>query len=277
MKGGTIVETRRRGQDTLAVLAVVVVLCVVAPLEAQRQTITVVYPSEFEQVEGSGWSTSPSNTPLRMQMVFGSDQFGALEHRPYLLTHFAVRPDRQVPGPVTVHRDDLQVRISTTQSGPGTLSMAFADNIGPDETIVWDGPETLHTDNIGPAEGPREFDYVTELQTPFLYDPNEGNLLVEFITYSGYTGSATPSFDMVGGIYGNALIFSRDPEAEIATTGGGGVAVTRFTFVELCNYRLAGDVNDDCQVNLEDLGILAGNWLIDCFADPNDPACGPRE
>ncbi len=40
-----------------------------------------------------------------------------------------------------------------------------------------------------------------------------------------------------------------------------------------CPYSLAGDINRDCRVDLQDLVILAANWLIDCYTAPEDPAC----
>ena len=41
----------------------------------------------------------------------------------------------------------------------------------------------------------------------------------------------------------------------------------------ICNYVIAGDLNDDCKVNFADFAILAENWLVDCELTPNDPAC----
>ena len=50
-----------------------------------------------------------------------------------------------------------------------------------------------------------------------------------------------------------------------------------FTFPsEVCPYDLVGDLNDDCVVNLYDVALLAGNYLIDCNDDPgnpNEPPC----
>ena len=59
-----------------------------------------------------------------------------------------------------------------------------------------------------------------------------------------------------------------------------------------CDYNLAGDMNDDCRVELTDFAQLgtgwqisyymldlkemAGNWLINCSVNPSDPACIPR-
>lgn len=44
----------------------------------------------------------------------------------------------------------------------------------------------------------------------------------------------------------------------------------------LCPYKLAGDANGDCKVDLADLALMAENWLIDCVASPTQPACVPR-
>ena len=44
----------------------------------------------------------------------------------------------------------------------------------------------------------------------------------------------------------------------------------------LCVYVLAGDMNDDCKVDLLDIALMANNWLIDCDQAPLDPACIPK-
>ena len=40
-----------------------------------------------------------------------------------------------------------------------------------------------------------------------------------------------------------------------------------------CNYELAGDLNNDCRVDLQDIALLASNWLVDCNVDPTHPSC----
>ncbi len=40
-----------------------------------------------------------------------------------------------------------------------------------------------------------------------------------------------------------------------------------------CPYTIAGDINEDCKVDLRDFALMAGNWLVDCLLDPSDPAC----
>ena len=41
----------------------------------------------------------------------------------------------------------------------------------------------------------------------------------------------------------------------------------------VCEYELVGDLNDDCEVDFEDFGVMCGNWLVDCYVEPVDPAC----
>ena len=40
--------------------------------------------------------------------------------------------------------------------------------------------------------------------------------------------------------------------------------------------KLAGDLNDDCKVDLVDFALMAANWLVDCRLDPTNPACVPK-
>jgi hypothetical protein len=58
---------------------------------------------------------------------------------------------------------------------------------------------------------------------------------------------------------------------------------------DLCLYSLAGDLDNSCNVDIDDITIMAGlwtqsytlvdfafiaqNWLIDCDATPANPAC----
>ncbi len=44
-----------------------------------------------------------------------------------------------------------------------------------------------------------------------------------------------------------------------------------------CAYQLAGDLNNDCRVDLQDFAIIAANWLVDCNVDPVHPSCVPRD
>ncbi len=45
------------------------------------------------------------------------------------------------------------------------------------------------------------------------------------------------------------------------------------TIVQICEYALSGDLNNDCRVDFLDFAIMASNWLIDCTTDPSNPQC----
>ena len=69
--------------------------------------------------------------------------------------------------------------MSTTTASAGTLSTTFASNVGADDTTVYSGPLTISSAFTGPAVGPMDMDIVVKLQTPFTYNPTNGNLLLE--------------------------------------------------------------------------------------------------
>ena len=44
-----------------------------------------------------------------------------------------------------------------------------------------------------------------------------------------------------------------------------------------CHYHLQGDVNNDCEINLSDIALIAQGWLINCNVLPLDPGCLPLD
>ena len=50
----------------------------------------------------------------------------------------------------------------------------FANNVGADDTIVHSGSLFLSSAFTGPAGGPKGFDILIHLTTPFTYDPASG-------------------------------------------------------------------------------------------------------
>ena len=45
---------------------------------------------------------------------------------------------------------------------------------------------------------------------------------------------------------------------------------------EVCPFRIMGDLDFNCRVDLHDVALMAGNWLIDCQLTPQNPACVPE-
>lgn len=107
------------------------------------------------------------------------------------------------------------------------LSATFANNLGADNSTVFDGAITLASANLPGPGNTKLFDIVINLTTPFLYDPGKGNLLLELRNFgTGFTGfidlTASPT---------TQLVFADNaPNATTGSVQGFGL-VTRFTAV----------------------------------------------
>lgn len=155
---------------------------------AFAEGIRIVVPNVATDTEGA--SSAPLSfqaTGFRTQVTYSSTEFGDLPESYQFITEIAFRPNAFITSPRTVMLEDAQWYLSTSATAVDDRNVTFSENHGPNKTLVYDGPLTLSTDAIGPPEGPRSFDYRFALQTPFLYDPAQGNLVVEFSSSSGYT------------------------------------------------------------------------------------------
>lgn len=191
---------------------------------AQAAEIKIVSPSAYQDREGEGQATS-NLPPYRFQQVFPAEDFAALGNQPHWIVGYTWRPDQSVTSPLTAQLPDQQVRLSTTQRGPGNLSLRFDDNFGSDVTQFYRG-RVIPVADAHSGPGPREF-YHTGFPagvTPFLYDPSQGNLLFDVISWQGeYPARA----DMIPGI--QTSLYGSSP---FATQGGRNAAVIfQFTFI----------------------------------------------
>jgi hypothetical protein len=139
--------------------------------------------------------------------------------------------------------------MSTTNKTSETLSAVFADNHGPNKTQVHDGQYVLRILGSG---SPRDFADGMRFQTPFYYDPSQGNLLIEQIHHTPTTPNpsprndvqSTPGFTIVAGGFNTQ-----------ATVG------TRFTGLPVYQFEFAapppGDFNQDGSVDAADYVVRA--------------------
>lgn len=133
-------------------------------------------PLRFKNITGTGGS--------RTQQVYESQLFGNFD-APRAITGIDLRTFPGIAPSLffgnSVSVSNIVIRLSTTQRGDegNTLSANFADNIGADDTVVYTGALTLTTAANGnlPVS---PFDYSIVFQNPFIYDPNDGNLLLDF-------------------------------------------------------------------------------------------------
>ena len=166
--------------------------------------------------------------PYRYQQVFPAADFAALGNQPHWLVSHTTRPDQSLTSPRTVHFPDIEIRLSTMPVGPPNLSLVFDDNLGSDVMQYYRGPLNWVADAAGPGPGPREF-YHAEFPagvTPFLYDPSQGNLLLDVIAWQGQ--SPSDRGDKVPGI--QTALYAFNPL--VATQGiRDAASIFQFTFV----------------------------------------------
>jgi hypothetical protein len=156
----------------------------------------IVSPSADTSVEGNSNNGFPFNIAFfglsseRYAQVYSATEFGS---GPLLITGLAFRPDANPNGAAfSTTLSNVSIFLMTTTNAPDALSSTFANNEGADKALVHSGSLSLSSANTGPAGGPKAFDIVINLTTPFLYNPVSGNLLLEVQNFGGGT---TTQFD----------------------------------------------------------------------------------
>jgi hypothetical protein len=163
-------------------------LFVLGPTNASLPTMRpptpgyVVVPWQASSTDAAFGSGTLVTSSTRVQEVYSSVNFpsGLMA-----LTELRFRPDFQYGRQFSNTVVDIALRLSTTPRQPNELLGAALENIGLDETVVFEGPIGLSSQFAGPTNGPKAFDIVVPFTQPFLYNPDGGNLLVDITTFSG--------------------------------------------------------------------------------------------
>jgi len=165
-------------RNNLIIIALFLILSSFA--SAQTQTFVVV-PNEYTNTEGpnpSGlvFDCNPFARPngQRYQQVYLNSQIG---DRTLEIIGINFRSEEEQDEVMPVVIPTVQIDMSITQTQPDNLVATFANNLGPIVTTVYSGPVTVDVPACG--AGPCPFAVKIPLQTPFMYNPSEGNLIVD--------------------------------------------------------------------------------------------------
>jgi hypothetical protein len=113
----------------------------------------------------------------RYQQVYDASEFGMLGAQGAYISWIGFRSDSTFGRGFAAHLPSVEILMGTTRQDPDGLSTTFLDNPAGDLTTVYSrGPLWFG------AGGPGDLAAIT-LQTPFLYNPAEGNLLLEIRNY----------------------------------------------------------------------------------------------
>lgn len=222
---------RRATMNTLVPAALRITVAILAFWAAlmggEAAAAPVVVPNTLATVEGNDSNFGPffSNS-VRYQQVYSASQFPT---GPLTITQIAFRPDGSVADPsLFIRFDAVRIDLSTTTSTPSTLSTLFADNVGADDTTVFNSFVFVNTPVTGPAGGPKDFIVTFDLSTPFTYDSSAGDLLLD-VTANESGGGISAPFDAET----NSPFTAHVDAASSAATSGSPFAtglVTQFQF-----------------------------------------------
>ena len=243
-KGGMVMYKR----NFLFVLSIVSCLIFISPAFAQD---TVVVPNSNADLGANGSFKPPFNcagfgadASIRYQQIYLASQIGQagmidkISFRLNSVFEFSGDNgfDAQYPNAV--------VQLSTTSKVPvdaegDPLSNNFDENIGPDVKTVFSGNLRLSAPNCFrdiPTIGiPCPFDVMIPLQEMFMYDPADGNLLLDIRLPQCPELEEIVTFDLETFNVGNtdeiiSLVFLQDVNSPTGSGPQGNGLVTEFRF-----------------------------------------------
>lgn len=187
---------------------------------------TVVVPNANEFVEGNSNNGFPfsAGTPIRYQQVYESTQFPECGN----IVQINFRYDESSSGGSETYPDIL-IRLSITNVTPATLSTTFADNIGTGEATVYEGELSFSAPDCD--TDPCPFDNTITLQTPYRYNPNNGNLLLDVTNPAISIYEQFDSVDVEGTTVVQRVWNAGDAAADSGIIDGDDGLVTQFVCV----------------------------------------------
>jgi hypothetical protein len=243
-------------------------------IAATLPAATIVVPNGYDNTPGNFPNAFPldiadvcngcpgSNGSQRYQQVYDASQF---PQGPIQITSIAFRPDGTIGGAFLSVISDIKIDLSTTPMGIN-LSPTFADNVGSNDTTVFNGSLSLSSQFTQP-DGPgtaTAFDIVVPFLQPFVYDPSKGNLLIDISNFVGALTTpidAVAGTDMVGRVYTQNTDTAASPTASAADTAG---LITQFTYTNVTANGFVtpqltdqGSVPEPASLTLICAGLLA--------------------
>ena len=181
-------------------------LLAVAVLATTTFAQTTVLPTSAATVGGSTANVFPWGTTaypgMRIMCIYDSSHFtGATPPitSPILITSLKWRANDVATTSSWVGGTypNATVRLATAAVDYTAASTNWASNVSPDVTVVYTGSVTVNGGTGAGVGVPGPYHVTITLPTPFFYDPNAGDLVVDTEHVpSAYTGGTLPALDV---------------------------------------------------------------------------------
>jgi PKD repeat protein len=246
-----------------------------APAIAQFQAVA---PNGYAATQGNTNNAYPWNqatTSTRVQFIYDSTNF-TLQGitSPILINNLRYRPATTTASWGGGSWPNVQIDLATCTSDYLAPSTTYAANMGPDLTTVHTGAVVVQP---GTGSGPTNWHIDIPLTTPFVYDPNGGDLVVDIqLDGTGWSGSSTQadhvSATAVSPPLGTRIYNTTSATAATGTIGTNYAAVCEFGYVPAAGLYpsfsatpLSGPIGQTVQFTDNSYssapgGVLAWQW-----------------
>ena len=208
-------------------------LVIVFGESAFGQTNTTVLPPGFENENGNIQHATFSGLVPAYQEIFRNSSVASEWDTPVKITGVAFRVGDGATSSFDAVIPRIEIRLSTTPNAPELMSRFYDANKGADERTVFLRNNVSIFAAAGQEVNP--FDVKFQFDTPFVYDPNNGHLLM-YIQNSGPTGPGARSLDAhhFGALDANTPVASFGPGILAPDAYG---LVAQFQFVAIPEPR----------------------------------------
>ena len=198
-----------------AILSPAMLLAALAPATAQSQAVS---PADRTSLEGSSFTSFPLGRPNgRFQFLHQDLPAGMTIHG-----HAFRRDATQLRGVVDGFAAELEVTLSMSPRTPATASSTFADNVGPNPTVVLPRTTLVFPATTRPALDPAPtFDLVIPYALPFVLPQTGGTLCVDTVMHANVS---TAGVDRSLSVYLDSHEISTTANEQPGFRSGGGCA-----------------------------------------------------
>ena len=230
---------------TLARFTAALALCL--PLTAQ---LTVVAPSGYSTVEGNSNNAYPWNrgsSSMRAQFIHDSSNFASAPAGPIVIQRLRYRADDYAGTWSGGSWPNVRIDMATATTDYLSANSTFASNLGPDLTTVVNGPVTVSAGTSNGIGVPGPFYIDIPLTTLFLYDPSQGDLVVDiYLDGTGWTGQSAQTDSIGGGALCTRIYDTTGITSPAGTVGTDYGPVVEFSFAPAAGYAYSSAYGSGC-------------------------------